>query len=248
MVKMEEPVTRFNLEAPGGIVAIEARCRDGKAESITFKNRPAFVEQLDVPVSVPGLGDLRVDVAYGGGFFVFVDAAALGFSVVPSEARELARVGEMIKRVAAEEIPVSHPELDDVQAITFCCLMAPPREGGDGRNTNIVSPGRVDRSPCGTATSARLAIMQARGELGVGEDFVHEGILSSRFTGRIESLTEVGGRDAIIPSITGRSWIYATAQLGYHPTDPFPHGYRLADTWGTEGEAWIAEEARASSL
>lgn len=241
MVPMEEPVTRFNLEAPGGIVGIEAECRDGKAESIKFLNRPAFVDRLDVPVTVPDLGELEVDVAYGGGFFVFVDAARLGFSVVPREARELARVGETIKRAAAEQIAVSHPELAEIDSITFCCLLAPALNGGDGRNTNIVSPGRVDRSPCGTATSARLAILHARGQIGIGEDFVHESILSSRFVGRIEELTKVGDRDAVVPSIAGRSWIYSTAQMGHHPTDPFPRGYQLADTWGTEGEAWIDE-------
>lgn len=247
MVAMEEPVTRFNLEAPGGLVAIEARCKDGKAESITFVNRPAFVDRLDVPLTVPEFGEITVDVAYGGGFFVFVDAGALGFSVVPGEARALARVGEMIKRVAAEEISVSHPELPDMDAITFCCLLAPPLNGGAGRNTNIVSPGRVDRSPCGTATSGRLAVLHARGELGVGDEFVHESILSSCFVARIEELTKVGDRDAVVPSITGRSWIYATAQIGRHPSDPYPRGYRLADTWGTEGDAWIEDEATATT-
>lgn len=239
MVAMEEPVTRFNLEAPGGLVGIEAVCRDGKAESIRFVNRPAFVERLDATVSVPSIGELVVDIAYGGGYFVFVDAAALGYAVVPEEALELARLGETVKRAAAEQIEVVHPELPDVDSITFCCLLAPPRDGGHGRNTNIVSPGRLDRSPCGTATSARLAILQARGELGVGEDFVHESILSSRFVGRIEEMTKVGDRAAVVPSITGRSWIYSTAQLGHHPSDPYPQGYRLADTWGAKGDIWI---------
>lgn len=239
MVEMVEPITRFGLEAPGGLIDIEAHCRDGKAESITFVNQPAFAAHLDVGLDVPEIGELRVDIAYGGGFFVFVDAPALGFEIVPSEARELARVGQIVKRAAAEQYPVVHPEDPDVHTVTFACFLAPARNGGDGRNANIVSPGRVDRSACGTATSARMAVLHARGELAVGTDFVHESILSSRFVGRIEDTVKVGDHDAVVPSITGRSWIYATAQVGRHPSDPFPNGYQLTDSWGTEGEAWI---------
>ena len=241
LIEMTEPVTRFNLEAPGGIIEIEAQCRDGKAESIKFVNAPAFATHLGISLHVPEVGELEVDVAYGGGFFVFADATALGMSVVPSEARELARVGQLIKRAAATQIPVVHPESPDVHTVTFTCLLAPARDGGDGRNANIVSPGRVDRSACGTATSARMAVLHARGALAVGEDFVHESILSSRFVGRIEGTVKVGDRDGIIPSITGRSWIYATGQIGRHPSDPFGLGYQLSDSWGTEGEAWIEQ-------
>lgn len=244
MVPMVEPVTHFNLEAPGGIITIEARCSDGKAESIKFFNQPAFATRLDVPLQVPEIGVLRVDIAYGGGFFVFIDAPALGFDIVPSEARELARVGQVVKRAAAEQYPVVHPQFPDVHTVTFACFLAPPRNGGDGRNANIVSPGRVDRSACGTATSARMAVLHARGQLGIGEDFVHESILSSRFIGRIENTVTIGDYEAIVPSITGRSWIYATSQIGRHPTDPFGHGYQLSDSWGTEGEAWIEQDTQ----
>lgn len=239
LVPMTEPVTRFNLEAPGGIIEIEAQCRDGKCESITFANRPAFVTHLDARVDVPELGELQVDVAYGGGFFVFIDATALGFRIVPEEARELARLGQLVKRAASEQLPVVHPENPELHTITFACFLAPPLAGGHGRNTNIVSPGRVDRSACGTATCARMAVLHARGELVVGEDFVHESILSSRFIGRITETTTVGDQTAVVPTITGRSWLYATSQIGRHPTDPFGTGYQLTDTWGTEGEAWI---------
>jgi proline racemase len=239
MVPMVEPVTRFNLEAPGGLVAIEAQCRDGKAESITFLNQPAFATHLDVPLDVPEVGEMTVDIAYGGGFFVFIDAAALGFSIIPSEARELARMGQLIKRAAAVQYPIRHPQFPDIHTVTFACFTAPPLHGGDGRNTNIVSPGRVDRSACGTATSARLAVLHARGELAVGEDFIHESILSSRFIGQITDTCEIGGYSGVLPSITGRAWIYAVSQIGRHPSDPFGFGYQLSDNWGTEGESWI---------
>ncbi len=239
MVPMVEPVTRFNLEAPGGLIPIEAACRDGKAESITFFNQPAFATHLDVPLDVPEVGELTVDIAYGGGFFVFIDAPALGFSIVPSEARELARVGQLVKRAAARQYPVTHPQYPEIHTVTFASFLAPALNGGDGRNTNIVSPGRVDRSACGTGTSARMAVLHARGELGVGEDFVHESILSSRFIGRIADTCQIGQYEGIIPSITGRAWIYGTGQIGVHPEDPFPNGYQISDSWGTEGESWI---------
>jgi proline racemase len=241
MVPMVEPVTRFKLEAPGGLVAIEAACRDGKAESITFVNRPAFATHLGVPLDVPEVGDLTVDIAYGGGFFVFVDATPLGLSIVPTEARELARLGQLVKRAAATQYPVVHPLDPEVHTITFACLTAPPRAGGDGRNATIVSPGRVDRSACGTATSARMAIKHARGELAVNDSFVHESILSSRFTGRIVDTCHVGEYQAVVSSITGRAWIISVAQCGSHPSDPFTGGYQLSDAWGTEGESWLEE-------
>jgi proline racemase len=232
LVPMEEPVTRFNLEAPGGIIEITAECRDGKCERVAFQNQPAFATHLDETIYVPDVGELVVDVGYGGGFFVFVDATALGFDLVPSEARELARLGQVIKLAAAEQIPVVHPENPEVHSITFTTFVAPPRAGGQGRNATIVSPGRVDRGPCGTATSARLAILRAKGQIADGAEYVHESILSSNFIGRIVDTTRVGAYDAVVPLISGRSWIYSTAQIGRHPADPFGLGYALTDTWG----------------
>lgn len=235
LLPMTEPVTRFNLEAPAGLIGIEAECRDGKCVRITFENQPAFVSHLDVPLEVAGVGDLVVDVAYGGAFFAFVDATALGFSIVPDEAADLARVGELITRAAAEQIAVRHPESPGIpQEVTFTNWLAPARVGGHGRNANIVSPGRVDRSACGTATSARLAVLHARGALGVGEPFVSESILDTNFIATIRRLTTVGGAPAVVPTISGRSWIYGQGQVGIHPDDPFPTGYMLTDTWPAE--------------
>lgn len=232
MLPMTEPITRFNLEAPGGLIAITAECRDGKCERVTFENQPAFAVYVQEPLDVPGVGQLTVDVAYGGGFFVFVDAQALGFDIVPSEGGELARLGQVIKQAAAEQLPVAHPENPEINTVTFTTFLAPPRAGGDGRNANVVSPGRVDRSACGTGTSARMAVLHAQGKLGVGETFVSESILSSNFVGRIERTTRVGEHDAVVPTISGRSWIHATSQIGRHPDDPFAFGYVVSDTWG----------------
>lgn len=232
-----EPVTRFNLESPAGIIAIEAECHDGKCVSVTFTNQPSFAVATDQPLEVEGVGSLRVDVAYGGAFFAFVDAPSLGFRIVPDEAADLARLGELVTRAAAEQLPVHHPQSPEIpQEITFTTWLAPPLAGGDGRNTNIVSPGRVDRSPCGTGTSARMALLHARGDLRTGQEYRSESILSTTFVGRVAGTTTVGDCDAIIPTITGRCWVYAQGQFGIHPDDPFAAGYRLSDTWPQESE------------
>jgi proline racemase len=227
-----EPVTDLVLETPAGLVSVRATCRDGKCESVQFENVPCFVTQLDAPVEVEGLGTLSVDVAYGGHFFALADAAALGFAILPDEAQQLAALGERVKTAAAEQLSLAHPEIDGIGQLGFVTWTAPARAGGDGRNTTVVSPGRLDRSPCGTATCARMAILAARGELEVGRPYSHEGILSTRFLGEIARQTEVGGRAAVVPRITGRSWIYASSQIYVDPTDPLPAGHTLGDTWG----------------
>jgi len=235
LAPMTEPVTRLRLEAPAGIIEIEAQCRDGKCERVTFHNQPAFVVRLGVPLEVTGIGTVAVDVAYGGAFFAFVDASTLGFAIVPEEAAELAHLGELVTRAAAEQAPVHHPGSPHIpQEVTFTNWWASPRDGGDWRNTNIVSPGRVDRSACGTATCAWMAIQHAAGTLAVGQPFISESILGSNFIGRVESLTRVGDLAAIVPSVSGRAWVYGRGHLGCDPDDPFTDGYTLSDTWPTE--------------
>lgn len=232
VLPMTEPVTNLTMETPAGLVRIEAECKDGKCERVNFVNAPAFATHLDADVEVPGIGRVTVDVAYGGAFFAFVDATALGFEVVPDEAADLARVGQQIKAAAAEQIPVAHPENEDINTITFTNFLAPPRDGGDGRNANVISPGRIDRSACGTATCARLAVLARRGQLEPGVDFVHESILSTNFVGRIEETMQVGPYPAVVPKISGRAWITGVHQFGRDPSDPFSAGFTLPDTWG----------------
>jgi proline racemase len=236
MLPMVEPVTTLTLDTPAGLVRVEAQCRDGKCERVTFTNAPAFVTHLDAVVDVPEIGPVVVDVAYGGAFFAITDATALGFKVVPAEAAELARVGQLIKRAAAEQLPVAHPENAAINTITFTTFVAPPRAGGDGRNTTVVSPGRLDRSACGTATCARLAVLARRGQLKVGADYVHESILSTHFIGRIVDTTTVGPYAAVVPSIAGRAWITGVHHIGRDPSDPFRDGFTVPDTWGIGGQ------------
>ncbi len=234
MIPMQEPITELTLEAPAGLVPITAECRDGKCVSVTFDNVPAFVFVLDHEVDVPGLGRIKVDVAYGGMIYCIVDASSLGFKLDNSEAAKLVEVGERIKRAAAVQIPCVHPENPDIHTINQTLFAGPLETTPDGkrsRNTVIVSPGRHDRSPCGTGTSARLAVLHARGQLAEGETFVHESLIGTEFIGRIRGTTVLGGQPAILPTITGKGWITAFHQYVLDPSDPFPLGFRLGDTW-----------------
>jgi proline racemase len=232
MLPMREPVTTLTLDTPAGPVPVEARCRDGKVERVEFTNVPCFVTHLDARVKVDGLGEIAVDVAYGGAFFAIVDAPSLGFAIAPREARDLVTVGNRITAAVAEQLPVVHPENREIRGVTFTEL-AMPFEGPDtvSRNAVVVAPGRIDRSPCGTGTSARLAVLHARGQLGVGQRFLHESITGARFESGIAREITVGGKPAILPTIAGKAWITGIFQHGVDPTDPFRAGYQLPDLW-----------------
>jgi proline racemase len=223
------------LEAPGGLVRVRAECRNGKAERIFVENLPSFADRLAVPLEVDGLGTLTVDTAYGGDSFVIVDAAALGFRLVPDEAHEIARLGVRITAAADAQIGFRHPENPDWRHFSFCLFAGPvTREGGELRAGAAVAicPGKVDRSPTGTALSSRMALLHARGEMGMDDRFTAVSLIGSTFGGRILGAAEVGGRPAIRPEISGRAWITGTHQHMLDPDDPWPEGYRLSDTWG----------------
>ncbi|KEQ05351.1 trans-3-hydroxy-L-proline dehydratase [Pseudorhizobium pelagicum] len=234
IVPMVEPETRMVLEAPGGLVEVVAHCRNGKAERIAVTNVPSFADKLDVALEVEGLGTITVDTAYGGDSFVITDARSLGFALTPDEARELAETGIRITKAANEQIGFSHPLNPDWDHISFCQLTLPveTKDGAlHGRNTVVIQPAKLDRSPTGTGCSARMAILHARGQIAVGRRFVGHSIIGSTFECSILSETSVAGRPAIVPQISGRAWITGTHQYMLDPADPWPDGYRLADTW-----------------
>jgi len=234
IIPMTEPETRLVLEAPGGIVEVVAECRNGKAERITVTNVPSFADKLGATLEVEGVGTLTVDTAYGGDSFVIVDANALGFSIVPDEARELAETGIRITRAANEQLGFTHPTNPDWTHFSFCQIAA-PLERRDGiltaANAVAIQPGKIDRSPTGTGASARMAVLRARGEMQIGDRYLARSIIGSEFLGRIEADTTLGGRPAIIPSISGRAWITGTRTEMLDPSDPWQGGYRLSDTW-----------------
>jgi proline racemase len=234
ILPMTEPETSLVLEAPGGLVQVTATCRDGKVERARIRNLASFADRLDAPLEVAGIGTLTVDTAFGGDSFVIADAPALGFALTADEARDLAEAGVRITASANQQLGFHHPENPDWNRISFCQIAAPlTHEGGVAvsRNAVAIRPGKIDRSPCGTGCSARLAVLHARGALGVGEAMIARSIIGSRFDCRIEAETRVGGRPAIIPSIEGQAWITGTHQHMLDPTDPWPRGYRLSDTW-----------------
>jgi proline racemase len=236
MVEMRHPETVLRLEAPGGVVVARATCRDGRCESVEITNVASFAERLDAPVEVEGLGTLSVDVAYGGMWYAIADAAALGFAIEPGEARELSLAGERIRAAAREQLPCAHPENAEITGISIVQIAGPWQGvGAVTRNAVVVAPGRLDRSATGTGLSARMAVLHARGLMKPGDAMTHASAIGSTFDGRIVEEATVGGRPAIVPAIRGSAWVTGISQLVVEPSDPFPEGYVLSDTWGVGG-------------
>ncbi|MEA2609455.1 MAG: proline racemase [Chloroflexota bacterium] len=244
MIPMSEPITELTLESPAGLIRVTAECADGKVTGVTFRNVPAFATHLDTAVEVPQLGTVTVDVAYGGMFYVIAEAEPFGLRLTPDEGADIVRISEMIKAAAAEQLPVVHPDQPGFAGITIAQLSGPAHDAAnDRRNVVTVSTGKldwarpstwtgaIDRSPCGTGTSARMAVLHARGELHVGDTFRHEGILGTVFTGRVLEETAIGPYRAIVPSISGQAWITGFASYVVDPTDPFPDGFTVGDIW-----------------
>lgn len=238
IVPIQEPETRLLLEAPGGLIEAVASCRDGHVERVRIRNVASFADRLDAVIEVEGIGTLTVDTAYGGDSFVIVDAGALGYSLTPDEARDIAQTGVQITKAANTQLGFAHPEIPDWDHISFCQVAGPVKSRNgvkSARSAVAIRPGKIDRSPTGTGCSARMAVLHARGLLGPGEMFVGLSLIDSRFDCRIEAITEIGGRTAIVPSLSGRAWITGTHQHTLDPSDPWPAGYRLSDTWPDMG-------------
>lgn len=235
IIPMDEPISEFTLEAPGGLVQVRAECRNGKAERIFVQNLPSFAARLACPLDVEGLGTLSVDTAFGGDSFVMVDAASLGFALKVNEAHAIAKLGARITRAANEQLEFHHPTNPDWRHFSFCLFAGPiTREANQLRAGAAVAiqPGKVDRSPTGTALCARMAVLQARGEMDLSDQLTTVSLIGSTFTGRILGTVKVGDIPAILPEISGRGWITGIHQHMLDPSDPWPGGYRLSDTWG----------------
>jgi trans-L-3-hydroxyproline dehydratase len=233
MVAIGEPVTEFTLEAAAGLVRVRAFCKGGKVEAVEITNVASFADRLGAALEVAGLPTLQVDTAFGGDSFVLVKAADLGLEIVPDQARAIAEMGAKITKAANEQIGFVHP-VEPWTHISFCQFTAPVEriaDGFRGLSAVVIDPGKIDRSPCGTGCSARLAVMAARGEIAVGETYQGRSIIGGRFECRIESASTIGDRAAIIPTIRGRAWITGMHQIMRDPSDPWSHGYRLTDTW-----------------
>jgi proline racemase len=227
MVAVTEPETVVRLEVPAGLVEARVAVEGGRAKAVTLRNVPAFLAERDRSVEVEGLGTVAYDLAFGGNFFAIVDAASVGLEVAPERSQALIDAGlAIIAAVDRAESPV-HPEDERIAGVKHAIFTAPGRDGSDARNATAIHPGWLDRSPCGTGTCARMAQLHARGELAVGETFVNESTIGSRFRGSVVEETEVGGRPAIVPEITGRAWITGLGQYLLDDEDPFPAGFAL---------------------
>lgn len=244
MLAMQEPVTTLTLEAPAGLIHVKAKCSNGKVTNVTFKNVPAFAPYVDAEIDVPHLGKVKVDVGWGGMFYVIADVRQFeGLELIPEHGHEIARISSMILKAAQEQLPVEHPDYPGV-GITISQLSGPSSNpDADWKNAVNVATGDVewndpstwtgalDRCPCGTGTSAKMATLHAKGELEINQDFRHEGILGTIYNGRIIEEVYIGDYKAVVPSISGQAWITGFNTYVLDSTDPFPNGFSVGDIW-----------------
>jgi len=228
MVAVTEPVTTVRLDTPAGLITVEVAVRDGRAEAVTLRNVASYLHARDLAVRTDAFGTVHLDVAYGGNFYAILPAASVGLQATPAAANELIAAGlELMAAVNDQHLPV-HPDNPDLRGCRHVILTDEPTDGADGRSAVAIHPGWLDRSPCGTGTSARMAQLHARGQLARDTDYVHESVIGSRFTGRLVSAARVGDHPAVVPTITGRAWITGMGQYLLDPTDPFPAGFLLS--------------------
>lgn len=231
MVEMQEPETIVTLETAAGLVRARAICANGKCERVILDMTPSFADQLDAVVTVPGLGEVTLDIAYGGIFYGLIDPAQFDLKITPESARKLVDIGCRVHRAINEQLEVRHPELAGLEGISYTMFVGHD-DAGTLKCATILPPGRIDRSPCGTGNSARLAVMHARGQVQVGDSQIARSIIDSQFEVSVIGETTVAGRAAILPRVSGRGWIHGIHQIGVDPTDPYPQGYMVADCWG----------------
>lgn len=230
-ISMVEPETEVRLDTPAGLIVARAKCRKGECISVTLNNVPSFVELLDAPVDTPRWGRIKADVAFGGVFYAIVDVSEIGLSITPANARALAEAGMEIKSLLADQVEVSHPTLRGIDQIAYVMFRNIEREGVVQTCTTL-EPGRVDRSPCGTGSSANLATLVERGRAKVGDRWTSRSTIGGEFLAEVAGLTQAAGRIAILPRITGSAWVYGREQFRMATNDPFATGFALSDTWG----------------
>lgn len=227
MVAVTEPVTTIRLDTPAGLVEARVEVADGAARAVTIGNVPSYSHALDASVAVPGFGEVRYDLAYGGNFYAILPLDAVGLPFERTAGPQIVAAGlAVMEAINAQDRP-QHPERPDIRGCHHVQFVAPGSDARHSRHAMAIWPGWFDRSPCGTGTSARMAQLAARGELAVGDEFVNESFIGTRFVGRLTGTTTVGGRPAVLPTVTGRAWITGTAQYLLDPEDPFPAGFLL---------------------
>ena len=225
----------ITLEAPGGLIKVKAKCNQNKVETVQIINLPSFVVESEKELVIDGLGKISVSTAYGGDSFVLVNNAELNIPIIPQNAAKIVSICSRINKAANEQIGFSHPLVPNINSISFCMLMDPVEKTQQGvkiaRNTVCIRPKKLDRSPCGTGSSARLAYMYHKNEISLNEKFISESILKTRFECQIREEQKIKNMSCIIPEIKGQAWITGEQSLYISDDIPFPMGYRLTDTW-----------------
>ncbi|PZF78482.1 proline racemase [Aestuariivirga litoralis] len=232
-VRMVEPETVVRLDTAAGLITARARCRGGRCLSVSLDNVPAFALDIDAQVKTPKWGTIRADIAFGGVFYALVDVAQVGLAIVPDNARALAEAGIAIKALLKEQVKVAHPEIASLDEIAYVMFRDRDADGAV-RTCTTLKPGRVDRSPCGTGSSANLAVLHARGEVKTGDARLSRSIIGGTFRAEAIGEAAVGNIRAVLPRITGEAWVYGREELRIDPDDPFPRGFALSDTWGPQ--------------
>jgi proline racemase len=233
MVEMKEPETTVMLDTASGLVKATATCRDGHCDSVTLTMPPSFVHELDLEVEIDGIGSIKVDICYGGIFYALVDADAINTPISKANARALVEAGMKIKAGLNRSLTIVHPEIPEINGISYVMFRGLEPDGAV-RTCTTMWPGRVDRSPCGTGSSANLATLHARGRANVGDVFTSRSTIGTEFKVGLSAVTEIAGRPAIIPTITGRAWTFGLTQLALDPFDPTAEGFAVTDVWGPE--------------
>lgn len=242
MVEMKEPETVVTLETPAGLVRATATCRNGKCERVRLDMTPAFVEALDQIVEVPGLGTIKADIAYGGCFYALIDVRQLGLRIDKTNARKLVDIAMRTQQVLNRTHEIVHPEIPEIKGISYT-MLTDWSDDGNPVGATVLPPGRLDRSPCGTGNAARMAVRAARGEVKRGAKVDARSIIGSRFEVAHVGETRVANRPAVLTTVSGRGWIHGLHQIGVDPSDPFPKGFFLTDTWGEALDLLLSTEA-----
>ncbi|WP_337104311.1 proline racemase family protein [Paenibacillus sp. YIM B09110] len=225
LVPVEEPITVIKLDTPAGLVRAEVTVRDGTAIQVAFRNIPAFLHSVS-RIDVPEIGEVECQIAYGGNFFAIVDARALGMQLEPSNAAAIIEKAVRIRQAINRSLVVEHPESPFISGVTHVEFFGDARHSdADLRNAVVVPPGGIDRSPCGTGTSAKLAAMFAQGKIGLNETFVYESIVGSLFRGRVLEQTKIGKKQAVITEIAGSARIMGMHTFYSNSDDPLNEGF-----------------------
>ena len=230
-IEMLEPETIVTLDTPAGLVRAVASCKNGKCERVTLDMTPSYADQLDAIIEVEGLGEVSVDIAFGGIFYALIDPAQFYLKKKKKNARQLVSIGTRIHSAFNSQLYIRHPKLEDLKGISYTMFVGHDPDGVM-KGATILPPGRIDRSPCGTGNSARLAVMEARGQVEVGQTLKARSIIDSEFQVEIVGKKTIAGKSGILPRVSGRGWIHGIHQVGIDPSDPYPLGYKVSDCWG----------------